>query len=152
MASVEFINQVLGLFKKYIVPYERICFELTETAAIGDFDVATEFFQTMRRLGCQIALDDFGSGLSSYTYLKQLPIDFLKIDGGLVKGIDHDPVQSAIVKSIIELAHTLDKKVVAEHVENQAVRDQLIEFGADYLQGYLFNKPVPLRELFRSGD
>ena len=152
LASVEFINQVLGLFKKYIVPYERICFELTETDAIGDFDVATEFFQTMRRLGCQIALDDFGSGLSSYTYLKQLPIDFLKIDGGLVKGIDHDPVQSAIVKSIIELAHTLDKKVVAEHVENQAVRDQLIEFGADYLQGYLFNKPVPLRELFRSGD
>jgi len=143
-----FINHVLDQLRRYHIPPELICFEVTETAAITNIETAVEFFNTMRRLGCRIALDDFGSGLSSYAYLKQIPADLLKIDGSLIRGMEQDDLKFAIVDSIIRLAHRIDKKVVAEHVENELCRSRLQELGVDYLQGHLLGEARSLYSFF----
>jgi len=134
-------------FRKWQIPTYKICFEITETAAISNLSYARQFIDSLRQKGCSFSLDDFGSGLSSFAYLKNLPVDYLKIDGLFVKDIMDDRVDLTMVKAINEVAHVMGKKTIAEFVENQSIFDLLQTLGVNYAQGYGIAKPVPLREL-----
>jgi len=125
----------------------KICFEITETAAIANLYQALHFIHALKDLGCRFALDDFGSGLSSLAYLKKLPVDFLKIDGVFMEDIAHDPVSLAMVSSINEIGHVMGMKTIAEFVENDQILAQLRGIGVNYAQGYGIGKPRPLTEL-----
>ncbi len=129
------------------VPPELVSFEVTETAAIASLDKAVDIIKEIKNIGCSIALDDFGTGLSSYTYLKQLPVDYLKIDGSFVKDILSNPHDQAIVKSINEIAHFMGKRTIAEYVETPEIIGRLAEIGVDYAQGYAVEKPRFLDEM-----
>lgn len=121
-----------------------ICFEITETAAIANLLNARAFILTLKEKGCQFALDDFGSGMSSFAYLKHLPVDFLKIDGCFVKDIITDTVDAAMVDAINNIGHVMGLKTIAEFAENQAIVDLLSTMGVDYAQGYGIGHPEPL--------
>lgn len=129
------------------LPADRLCLEITETAAIGDLYNAVRFMDTLRRLGVHFALDDFGSGLSSFAYLRSLPVDYLKIDGVFVKDIADDPIALAVVKSINEIGKVMGKRTIAEFAENEHILRRLREIGVDYAQGYGVDRPRPLHEL-----
>jgi len=129
---------------------EQVCFEITETAAIANITAATSFMLTLRGYGFRFSLDDFGSGLSSFTYLKKLPIDFLKIDGVFVRDIASDPIDRAMVRSINELGQLLGKETIAEYVETMQIANELKKMGVDYAQGYAYSQPRPLEEFARS--
>jgi len=129
------------------VPYEKICFEVTETVGITNLSDATLLMERIKDTGCRFALDDFGSGMSSYGYLKNLPVDVVKIDGAFVKELVADSSDFAVVKSITEIAHFMKKKVVAEYVENGEILGLLREIGVDYAQGYMIDKPGTLERL-----
>ena len=126
------------------IPLHKICFEITETAAIANLENAVAFIKTLRDLGCKFALDDFGSGLSSFAYLKNLPVDFLKIDGAFVKDIVDSPVDHAMVSSIHQVGKALGIKTIAEFVENNEILMKLEEIGIDYAQGYGIALPKPI--------
>ena len=126
---------------------EVICFEITETAAVANLDAAAGFIRELRQMGCRFALDDFGSGLSSFAYLKNLPVDYLKIDGSFVKDMETDAVDRAMVNSIHQLGSVIGIKTIAEFVENEAILKRLAEIGVDYAQGYGISKPMPLDEM-----
>ncbi len=147
LGNTEFVEWLLNTLESSALPMNKLCFETTETVAIANLDVATQFFLKVRQLGCKIALDDFGSGLSSFGYLKQLPIDYLKIDGIFIRDLENDKMDAAIVKSINQMAQVMGKKTIAEFVENQAINQILAEIGVDYAQGYHFGKPVPIEML-----
>jgi diguanylate cyclase (GGDEF)-like protein/PAS domain S-box-containing protein len=134
-------------FEIWRIPAHKICFEVTETAAIANLSYATNFINQLRNKGCSFSLDDFGSGLSSFAYLKNLPVDYIKIDGLFVKDILDDKVDLAMVKSINEVGHVMDKKTIAEFVENEQIFNLLKVLGVDYAQGYGIGKPVPLDDL-----
>ncbi len=127
------------------VPGEKICFEITETAAVTDIKNAQKFIKTLKGHGCLFALDDFGSGLSSFQYLKDLPVDFVKIDGAFVKNMVTDKFDIATVRSINDIAKAGGKKTVAEFVETVDIVNELKEIGIDYAQGYYYGKPRPLK-------
>ena len=133
------------------VPAKKICFEITETAAIGNLQDAADFIHIMKKFGCSFALDDFGSGMSSYAYLKALPVDYLKIDGMFVKDILVDPIDKAMVKSINEIGHVFGLKTIAEFVENMDIMADLKELGVDFAQGYAISKPSPIDTFYNSG-
>ena len=126
------------------VAAERICFEITETAAVANLRSAQHFIATLRKRGCVFALDDFGSGLSSFAYLKRLPVDYLKIDGRFVKDMLTDPIDHAMVESINQLGHVVGVQTIAEFVENAAILERLGRLGVDYAQGYHIHRPEPL--------
>lgn len=128
-------------FKNSALPAHKICFEITETAAIANLTLATEFITRLKTFGCQFCLDDFGSGLSSFAYLKNLPVDFLKIDGFFVKDIQHDLVDFAMVKAINDIGHIMGKKTIAEFVENDQVLQMLRDLDVDYAQGFFTGEP-----------
>ncbi len=128
-------------FEKYNINPRNICFEITETAAIASLSRVSNFISHLRARGCKFALDDFGSGLSSYAYLKELPVDYLKIDGAFIKDICNDPIDYAMVKSINEMGHIMGKQTIAEFVENKDIFEKLREIGVDYAQGYAVDKP-----------
>jgi len=129
---------------------EKICFEITETAAISNLSTAIKFISTLKELGCRFALDDFGSGLSSFAYLKSLPVDYLKIDGMFVKDIVDDPIDHAMVKSINEIGQVMGMKTIAEFMENDEIKGMLQKIGVDYAQGYGIGKPQPFEDLLAS--
>ncbi|MEN8206012.1 MAG: EAL domain-containing protein [Pseudomonadota bacterium] len=131
-------------------PPDQIIFEITETAAIANITSATSFMLTLRGCGFRFSLDDFGSGLSSFTYLKKLPVDFLKIDGVFVRDILSDPVDYAMVKAISELGQLLGKEIIAEFVETLELADELRNMGVNYMQGYAYGKPQPLNNFVHS--
>jgi len=143
-ALLEYINEQSEAFK---INPKRITFEITETAAIADLQDAIGFIKGLRESGYLFALDDFGTGVSSFSYMKELPFDYLKIDGSFIKNIVDDEVSRALVQAMIKAAHVIGKKVVAEFVENQAIVDLLIEMNVDYLQGYHLGKPESLEEI-----
>ena len=143
----DFMEFVLEQFKETRLPASKVCFEITETAAIGNLDQVIEFMEKMKVLGVQFSLDDFGTGLSSYSYLRNLPVDFLKIDGVFVKDIKDNPNDYAVVKSINEIGHFMGKKTIAEFVENDEILEILREIGVDYAQGYGIGMKVPITEL-----
>ena len=124
-------------------PPERVCFEITETAAIQNLRPAMALLTALKRHGCQLALDDFGSGLSSFHYLKSLPIDHLKIDGSFVKDMRESARDDALVAAINDMGHALGLRIVAEYVSSKAIVDRLSELGVDYGQGFFFGKPAP---------
>jgi diguanylate cyclase (GGDEF)-like protein len=126
---------------------ERLTFEITETAAITNFSETRHMIARIRDLGCRFALDDFGSGFSSYNYLKEFPIDLLKIDGSFIVGLQQDRRDQIIVQSMIDIAHGLDKEVVAEFIENADTLGILTEMGIDYAQGYYIGKPTLYPEI-----
>jgi diguanylate cyclase (GGDEF)-like protein/PAS domain S-box-containing protein len=139
-ALKDFIS--LNLRQQSVEP-NRLSFEITETAAVVNFEHARIFIQDLKNLGCKFALDDFGVGFSSFTYLRELPADHIKIDGSFVRNLDQDPINQALVRSIHEMARALDKKTIAEFVENEAILHILQEIGVDYAQGYYLGRPTP---------
>lgn len=141
---LEFIE---ALFEDYAVPPEKICFELTETAAVANLTKTADMVRYLQRFGCTFSIDDFGTGFSSYEYLKQLPVDYVKIDGSFVKEIEHSASDLAMVKSINEIAHVLGRKTIAEYVETIGIRERLVELGVDYVQGYGVELPRTLGAL-----
>jgi len=147
LSDETFLDFISNKFSQWSVPPSKICFEITETAAISNLSNATKFIQKLKQEGCLFSLDDFGSGLSSFGYLKNLPVDFLKIDGLFVKNIETDPVDLAMVRSINEVGHVIGKKTIAEFVENEAIINILRKIGVDYVQGYYIGQPVSLDEL-----
>ncbi len=149
MSDQVFHAYVLKQLDETGVPPEKICFEITETAAVANLGEATRFMEVLKKRGCLFALDDFGSGLSSFGYLKSLPVDFLKIDGQFVKDIMDDPLDMALVRSINEIGHLLGKQTIAEYVESDAILERLREIGVDYAQGYSIGRPEPLENLKR---
>ncbi|HEY3532502.1 MAG TPA: EAL domain-containing protein, partial [Casimicrobiaceae bacterium] len=138
-----FLEFVQAEFGRAGVPHASVCFEITETTAVASLAKATEFMSTLRALGCRFALDDFGVGVSSFTYLKHLPVDYLKIDGSFVKGMLDDPVDYAMVEAIHRIGHLMGKRTIAESVEDRNTVRALRAIGVDYAQGYAIAKPAP---------
>ncbi|MCP3662217.1 MAG: EAL domain-containing protein [Gammaproteobacteria bacterium] len=139
-----FSSFIRNELEKYKIPANIICFEVTETVAITNLAKATQFLNELHEVGCLFALDDFGSGVSSYGYLKALPVDFLKIDGEFVKDIATNMINYTMVKSINEIGKVMGKKTIAEYVEDETTVELLKEIGVDYAQGYLFSRPEPV--------
>lgn len=137
------LESFLAKVKQSGIEPGRIGFEITETAAIKDFVFAERWITDLRTLGCQFALDDFGIGFSSFSYLQMLPVDLVKIDGFFVRNIDTDPDQRTMVSAINHVVQAMGKKTVAEFVENERILSILQEYGVDYGQGYLLGKPYP---------
>ncbi|MGE0486594.1 MAG: putative bifunctional diguanylate cyclase/phosphodiesterase [Gammaproteobacteria bacterium] len=144
MGAAGLADNILGWLAHYGVPAEALCVEVTETAAIANLAHGLDMLSRLRAAGCHIALDDFGSGMSSFGYLRSLPVDVVKIDGSFVKRMTSNAFDRTFVDVINRLAHALDLKTVAEFVEDQATCAMLRDLRIDYLQGYLFDKPGPL--------
>lgn len=138
-----FLDFVREQMAHYAVPPQMLCFEITETAAITNLYKASQFMRELRRLGCRFALDDFGKGMSSFAYLKNLPVDYLKIDGAFVRDIADDPVDYAMVEAIVRIGRVLGIRTIAESVETPAVLEKLRKLGVDYAQGYTVHRPQP---------
>jgi len=136
-----FLPFVIKQFQRSGIDAEKICFEITETAAIASYAQASRFINALKELGCKFALDDFGTGLSSFGYLKHFPVDFLKIDGSFVKEILHDPIDREMVRSINEIGHLTGKQTIAEFAENSEIITMLKGMGIDYAQGYGVSEP-----------
>ncbi|HEX9474572.1 MAG TPA: EAL domain-containing protein [Steroidobacteraceae bacterium] len=137
----KFLPFVIDQFQKSGIDASKICFEITETAAVASFSQANRFIQALKELGCKFALDDFGTGLSSFGYLKHFPVDFLKIDGSFVREILHDPIDREMVRSINEIGHLTGKQTIAEFAENAEIIQMLTSIGVDYAQGYGIAQP-----------
>ncbi len=140
----DFMKFIRHELTEYGVDPRKICFEITETAAIANLDAAVDFISGLKKVGCRFSLDDFGSGLSSFAYLKNLPVDYLKIDGSFVKGMESDAVDCAMVSAIHQLGSLVGIKTIAEFVENNEILKKLEEIGVDYAQGYGISRPMPL--------
>jgi diguanylate cyclase (GGDEF)-like protein len=138
---------LFDLFERYPVPRDRLCFEVTETAAIANLEDAIDFITELQDMGCRFSLDDFGSGLASYGHLKSLPVDYIKIDGSFIRNVANDDADLALVRSINEMGHLMGKQTIAEYVENDEIRDCMAQIGVDYVQGYGVEKPRPLDTL-----
>lgn len=122
----------------------KLCFEITETVAVNNFDRIREVMQSLKQFGCKFSLDDFGSGMSSFSYLKNLPVDYLKIDGSLVRNIAEDAVDYAMVEAIHSIGSVLGLKTIAEFVESEAILQRLRDIGVDHAQGFAIHRPEPL--------
>ncbi len=145
--SAAFLDFLQSFLKSSNVPLDKLVFEITETVAAESLVFTKQFIKVIKQLGCKFSLDDFGSGYSSYSYLKNMNVDYLKIDGAFVKDIVNNHADVAIVKSMNEIAHSLGLKTIAEYVENTEILAILSEIGVDYAQGYGIQKPIPLSEL-----
>lgn len=142
-------NAIFDSLEQAALPPGSICIEVTESAAVASLSKVVDFIRRVQQMGGAFALDDFGSGLSSFAYLKTLPVDYLKIDGGFVKDIEHDPIDLAMVRAINAIGHTMGLKTIAEFVESPAVLEQLRNLGVDFAQGYHVGRPQPLARLHR---
>ena len=143
-----FCDFVVQQLQRTRVPTEKVTFEITETAAFSSMDAANRFIARLRDLGCTFSLDDFGTGLASYSYLRNLDVDYVKIDGMFVKDLIENPADYAVVKSVSEIAHFMGKQTIAEFVETTQILDALREIGVDYAQGWGVERPKPLDQIF----
>ena len=150
LSDPEYPHFIKDLIESYGVPPEKLCFEITETSAISNFNQALKLISALKEKNCLFALDDFGSGMSSFGYLKNLPVDFLKIEGSFVREIVSDDTSMALVRSINDIGHVMGKKTIAEFVEDDAVLAMVAQLGIDYAQGYGISKPMPLDEFVAS--
>jgi diguanylate cyclase (GGDEF)-like protein/PAS domain S-box-containing protein len=144
------LGYIVRSIEQGLVPARMIKFEITETAAIANLKDAQIFIKSLKKLGCRFALDDFGSGLSSFGYLKNLPVDLLKIDGMFVRDIITDPIDEAMVRSINEIGHIMKMETIAEFVENDLIMARLKRLGVDYAQGYAISRPEPIDSILKS--
>ncbi|UCE88796.1 MAG: EAL domain-containing protein, partial [Pseudomonadota bacterium] len=144
LGDEKFLGDVLAMFDATGADPARVCFEITETAVIGNLSHARQFIDVLRTHGCRFALDDFGSGLSSFSYLKTLPVDYLKIDGSFVGGMLQDENDYTMVRSIHQIGHVMGILTVAEFVEDQAILAAVKAIGVDYAQGYAIGRPRPI--------
>jgi EAL domain-containing protein (putative c-di-GMP-specific phosphodiesterase class I) len=144
-----FIDFVRQQFQRTGIDPSWLSFEVTETAAVADLSASAGIVQDLKRLGCRVALDDFGSGLASYSYLKELPVDWLKIDGAFVRRIATESSDFAVVKSINDIGHFLGKQTIAEYVADEEILRLVAEIGVDYAQGYAISKPTLLDDLLK---
>lgn len=152
MADEHFLEFIQNQIKTNNVKPFDFCFEITETVTISNMTTASKFIHELKTLGCTFALDDFGSGFSSFNYLKNMPVDYLKIDGSFVKDMDENAVNSAMVEAINNLGHVMGIKTIAEFVRNREILEKLTELGIDYAQGYEISKPQSLKALIRNLD
>lgn len=142
---------IIGELQRTGVDPARLVFEITETAVVANLSLAHHMMTVFREMGCRFALDDFGNGLSSFGYLRALPVDFLKIDGSLVRGVATDSVSEAMVRSINELGHILGLRTIAEFVENKEILAALDQIGVDYVQGYAIGRGHPVSHFTDTG-
>ncbi len=142
-----FVEFILAELVSNNIKSSSICFEITETAAIGNLDKAIIFINRLKQEGCYFALDDFGTGMSSFSYLKTLPVDFLKIDGLFIQGLLVEPMNESIVDAITRIAHKADLQLIAEWVESDEVYSELVKIGIDYAQGYAIDRPQALSDV-----
>jgi diguanylate cyclase (GGDEF)-like protein len=145
----DFLQFVLDEIQQAGISPGMICFEITERVAIHNLELAQKFIETLKDLGCSFSLDDFGTGVSSFGYLKTLPVDYLKIDGSFIKDIANDEVAHAMVRSVSQVGHLMGLKVIAEYVESDQVIQILREMGVDFGQGYGISKPIPLEDVIQ---
>jgi EAL domain-containing protein (putative c-di-GMP-specific phosphodiesterase class I) len=150
LSDKSFLDYVIKMFEETNISPSKICFEVTETAAVSNMTSAIKFITRLKNIGCKFALDDFGSGISSFGYLKSLPVDFLKIDGMFVKDMVTDPIDFAMVKSINEVGQVMGMKTIAEFVENDDIITSLKALGVNFGQGYGIGKPEPLKNLIEA--
>lgn len=146
----EFLNFVKAEITSSGVHPQMLCFEITEQVAVEDLSSINEFIASLKLLGCKFSLDDFGTGISSYSYLRSLNVDYLKIDGSFVKHIAKDNVAKTMVQSINQVGHTMNLKIIAEYVENDEIVKILRDMGVDYGQGYEIAKPIPIEDVIRN--
>ncbi|HEY7889948.1 MAG TPA: EAL domain-containing protein [Steroidobacteraceae bacterium] len=144
LADSQFLEFVVECLDSTGVPPSQVCFEISETAVVANLDHARRFVGVLHGMGCQFALDDFGSGVGSFSNLKSLPMDYLKIDGSFIRNLARDSVNQAMVAAMIKLARTLNFKVIAEQVEDSAALEAARRMGVDFLQGYAIARPLPL--------
>lgn len=142
-----FLEFITSELKQSGIKPDRICFEITETAAVANLVKASYFISVLKGMGCRFALDDFGSGLSSFAYLKNLKVDYLKIDGGFIRDMLNDPLDSALVAAINQIGHIMGIQTIAEFVENDEILQAVRKLGVDYAQGYAIARPGPLEEI-----
>jgi len=147
LIHTDHVDAMVNLLAAYPQHTKKLIIEVTETAAIGNLDVAVRALRRLRKLGCRVALDDFGSGYSSYGYLRNLPLDYLKIDGTYIRNILTDKTDQALTASMVDVAHALGLKVIAEYVDSEATYAWLKELGVDYVQGYWVHEPQRLDTL-----
>ncbi len=145
LSEDRFLDFVVDELQRHQLPEGAICFEITETAAISNLSRVVHFMQELKKLGCKFSLDDFGSGLSSFTYLKNLPVDYLKIDGQFIRNVVNDVVDESMVKAIREVGHAMGIKTIAERVESKDVLDKLGDIGVEFAQGYYIAKPASVK-------
>jgi diguanylate cyclase (GGDEF)-like protein/PAS domain S-box-containing protein len=145
LSEDRFLEYVIDELKRQKLPKGAVCFEITETAAISSLSRVIHFMQALKQLGCKFSLDDFGSGLSSFTYLKNLPVDYLKIDGQFIRHVVEDSVDESMVKAINEVGKAMGIETIAERVESQEVVQKLSELGIRYAQGYYFSRPTSIQ-------
>ncbi len=146
LTNSDMMETIMSLLRKNAIDPAKICFEVTETVAISNLNAAISFMTILKEIGCRFALDDFGSGLSSFAYLKNLPVDFVKIDGVFVKDLIRDPVDYVMVKSINNIGQVMGMETIAEFVENDEIKDLLKIIGVNYAQGYGVGKPQPITD------
>ncbi|NRA16402.1 MAG: EAL domain-containing protein [Oceanospirillaceae bacterium] len=146
LSDADTLDYICDQLTKQQIPGGMICFEITETAAISNLASASHFIRTLKQHGCLFSLDDFGSGLSSFAYLKNLPVDYLKIDGSFVKDMATNKIDRAMVQSINQIGHVMNLQTIAEFVESEEILQCLKEIGVDYAQGYAIAKPMPLTD------
>jgi EAL domain-containing protein (putative c-di-GMP-specific phosphodiesterase class I) len=151
LADEDFVDFLTDQLATISLPLSRLCFEIAEASAISNLRSIGDSIKRLRKLGCRVSLDDFGSGLSAFGYLKNMQVDYIKIDGGLVRDMLHDPVDAAMVRAINEIGHVVGVETIAECIETGEVMDALRELGVDYGQGHSIATPRPVNELFAAG-
>jgi diguanylate cyclase (GGDEF)-like protein/PAS domain S-box-containing protein len=152
LSEDRFLEFVIKELEKQQLPTGAICFEITETAAISNLSRVVHFMQTLKKLGCKFSLDDFGSGLSSFTYLKNLPVDYLKIDGQFISNVADDNVDESMVKAISQVGHAMGIETIAERVETKKVLEKLGSLGIEFAQGYYIARPTSVASFEPWGD
>lgn len=147
LLSGDFHQLLSSELQRLGIPAHKLCIEVTEMVALGELGVSAQWIEQLRSQGLKVALDDFGSGFASYAYLRHLPLDILKIDGSFIQGIEHDPINQAMVGSMQQIARQLGLRTVAEFVESEADLACVRRLGIDYAQGYCIERPQPLSQL-----
>jgi diguanylate cyclase (GGDEF)-like protein/PAS domain S-box-containing protein len=152
LSEDRFLDYVISELEAQKLPKGAICFEITETAAISNLSRVVHFMRALKELGCKFSLDDFGSGLSSFTYLKNLPVDYLKIDGHFISNVAEDNVDESMVKAIAEVGSAMGIETIAERVETREVLDKLAALGVEYAQGYYIARPASVESFEPWGE
>ncbi|MFO7603516.1 MAG: EAL domain-containing protein, partial [Gammaproteobacteria bacterium] len=148
LCDMNFLDFICQEFQASNISPRRFTFEITETAVIANFSRAVKFINTLKALGCQFALDDFGSGLSSFAYLKNLPVNYLKIDGTFVRSITSDSTDAAFIQAIHQIGNIMGIDTIAEYVESEEILEKVRDMGISFAQGFYLDKPRPLAEFF----